>query len=97
VTTPLVEQLAEPGARPRIMEEARDLVHGHLDLEKPIIAAINGIASGAGAAFALLCDFVIADRSGPDRRRAHPGRAGRRRRWRHPPGRCPPGSSRAKR
>jgi enoyl-CoA hydratase len=59
----LVEQLAEPGARPRIMEEARDLVHGHLDLEKPIIAAVKGIASGAGAAFALLCDFVIADRS----------------------------------
>jgi enoyl-CoA hydratase len=49
--------------RMRSMSEARELVHAHLDLDKPIIAAINGFASGAGAAFALLCDIVIAERS----------------------------------
>lgn len=60
----LVEQTAsDPMARLRTLDEARELVYAHLDLEKPIVAAINGVASGAGAAFALLCDITIADRS----------------------------------
>ena len=32
-------------------------------LEKPIIGAVNGVAAGAGANFALACDLVIAARS----------------------------------
>lgn len=45
-----------------IMQEARRIVDGILDLEKPLIAAINGPAVGLGATVALCCDVVIAAR-----------------------------------
>ena len=31
------------------------------NIEKPIVAAVNGIAAGAGANIALACDIVVAD------------------------------------
>jgi enoyl-CoA hydratase len=46
-----------------MMQEARRIVDNLLDLEKPIIAAVNGPAVGLGATVALCCDVVIASRS----------------------------------
>jgi enoyl-CoA hydratase len=44
----------------RMMKEARKIVNNLLDLEAPIIAAVNGHCLGLGATIALLCDVIIA-------------------------------------
>ena len=51
-----------PDELTELSNEAREIVNAHIDLEKPIIAAINGYAMGAAAIFGLLCDFVIVER-----------------------------------
>lgn len=56
------ELLRSEAARARVMREARELVQGMLDCDKPIVSAINGPAAGAGAALALLADVSIAAR-----------------------------------
>lgn len=60
-TMELVEELmADPAARERVQREARELVQGMVDCDRPIVSAIHGAAVGAGAAVALLADVSIA-------------------------------------
>jgi enoyl-CoA hydratase len=42
-----------------LMREARDLVQGLVDCEKPIVSAINGVAVGAGLVVGLMADISI--------------------------------------
>ena len=46
-------------SRDYIVEKYKPLMKRFLELKKPIIGAINGTASGVGAAFALACDFRV--------------------------------------
>ena len=44
----------------RVRVEAKRIVFGLLDCEKPVIAKVNGHAAGLGATIALFCDVVFA-------------------------------------
>jgi enoyl-CoA hydratase len=54
--------LHSESARQRVVREARELVRGMIECDKPIVSAINGAAAGAGLAVALLADISIAAR-----------------------------------
>jgi enoyl-CoA hydratase len=57
----LVEAIANDWqTRLRVFREARDLVYNIVDCSKPVVAAIEGHAVGAGLAVALLADISIA-------------------------------------
>jgi enoyl-CoA hydratase len=56
----LVEQIAtDSEAGRRTMREAGDLVYNIINLDKPVVSAINGVAVGAGLVVALLADVSI--------------------------------------
>ena len=56
----LVEEMAgNADAAARTMREASDLVYNILNLDKPVVSAINGVAVGAGLVVALLADVSI--------------------------------------
>lgn len=49
----------DQAALEELQTQVRELVHSHIDLEKPVVAAINGVATGSGLMLALLSDYVI--------------------------------------
>lgn len=55
--------MTDPATHRRTLREARELVRNIIECSKPIVAAINGAAVGAGLAAALLADITIAGRS----------------------------------
>jgi enoyl-CoA hydratase len=56
----LKAMIEDPAIKPVPMSGVRQMISNLLDLEKPIIAALNGDTIGLGATIALFCDIVIA-------------------------------------
>jgi len=52
--------LSDKAERDKIFAEARDIIVNILEIEKPIISAVNGPAAGLGVTLALFPDIVVA-------------------------------------
>ena len=52
-------ELREPGRMETLRRDAKQLIWDLLDVEIPIVAAVNGPAMGLGASIALLCDVIL--------------------------------------
>ena len=52
-----------PGMKKTLSEHYNPIITKIRNLNKPVVAAVNGIAAGAGANVALCCDVVIAAQS----------------------------------
>ncbi|MFO0986315.1 MAG: enoyl-CoA hydratase-related protein [Alphaproteobacteria bacterium] len=53
----------DPARFRAIAPDAKRIVFGLLELEKPIVCRLNGAAAGLGATIALMCDVIIAAES----------------------------------
>ena len=51
--------LQAPGKLEDLRQEAKNLIWDMLDIQVPIVAAINGHAVGLGASIGLLCDIIF--------------------------------------
>lgn len=52
-----------PGIKKIVEEHYNPIILRIRNIEKPIIASVNGVAAGAGANIALACDIVVAGKS----------------------------------
>jgi len=52
-----------PGMQRILSEHYNPIITRIKNLEKPVVAAVNGVAAGAGANIALSCDIVVAAES----------------------------------
>lgn len=55
-----MQDMAKPGLLEYVLWEGKKIINDLLNLEKPIIANVNGPAVGLGATIALFCDIIIA-------------------------------------
>jgi enoyl-CoA hydratase/carnithine racemase len=53
----------DPRRLAQVVREASDLVYNMINLDKPVVSAINGVAVGAGLVVALLADISIISES----------------------------------
>ncbi|MEM8586274.1 MAG: enoyl-CoA hydratase-related protein [Bacteroidota bacterium] len=56
----VTDEEINPGFKVLLEEHYTPIVSRIRDIRKPILAAVNGVAAGAGANIALACDLVIA-------------------------------------
>lgn len=60
-----LEEAADPKTKVTLIlsEQLHPIIKKIRRLEKPVVAAVNGVAAGAGANIALCCDIVVASQS----------------------------------